>query len=717
MVKGPSGTNWAFEGFRVMTEMRLLIAGDRPVPLTSKAFDTLVVLIENRDRVVTKDELLRSVWPDVEVEEGNLTQQIFLLRKALGETAQQPHYIVTIPGHGYRFTARVHEISGDSASSDVVVAGTAPQPTAGTDRSWWTGLLAFTVVVLLVMTLGKSRTATDRSRPMDLTTARITKVTESGKATNSAISPDGRYVAYVENDGDEYSLWVKQIATDGRAQVIPRQPLVLTNLSFSPDGEHIYFTQGTPTRAGFVLSRVPTIGGLATPILDDVDTAISFSPDGREFVFMRGAGNNTHIVVAAAGGGSQWILATRKSPLAFSFAAPDWSPDGKMVAASAIDSSKGLQSIVLLPLDGDSRELYASDSGIGRVRWLPDGSGLLTVISEGLEGPRQFSRLTGGSIWRIGYPDGRAERLTSDLADHDPCCLDIGANGRAVVSVINSLVSDLWIAPAGQLDAPRQVTWAHPVITGHSWLPDNDTIVYRDLSGRLSAVHQDGREFNLPLPDGHKAVGGVSVCGDGRYVVFQAVPGNSIWRVTPNAGGAVKLTSDFIDSNPACSPDGKWVSYASRRPAGTSLFRVSIEGGEPTPLVEGEGYDALPSPSGRMIYYRTFEFEERPVRTRWLRWIVLSSDRARLFQFNVPLDSTIGMPPIWAPDESGLDYVVTRNGVSNIWRQPLTGGPPVPITNYRTSEIFSFAWSPDGRSLSLGSGVNRSDVVLMSSLQ
>jgi Tol biopolymer transport system component len=93
----------------------------------------------------------------------------------------------------------------------------------------------------------------------------------------------------------------------------------------------------------------------------------------------------------------------------------------------------------------------------------------------------------------------------------------------------------------------------------------------------------------------------------------------------------------------------------------------------------------------------------------------MSSERTRLFQFNVPVDSTIGRPPIWAPDESGLDYVVTRSGVSNIWRQPLTGGPPVPITNYRTSEIFSFAWSPDGKWLSLGSGLNRSDVVMMSS--
>ena len=285
--------------------------------MTSKAFDTLVLLIANRDRVVTKDELLRSVWPDVEVEEGNLTQQIFLLRKALGESAQQPRYIVTVPGHGYRFTARVTAIADDPATPEVATRAAAAPPTAWSRRSKFIG--------------GRPRRVRHR-RPsgdgarleldgggqgkpaLDLTKARITKVTESGKATYGAISPDGRYVAYVENDGDEYSLWVKQVATDGKTQVVPRQPLVLTHLSFSPDGEYIYFARGTPRRGGFVLSRVPAIGGLETPILDDVDTPISFSPDGREFVFMRGAGRETHIVVAAAGGGSQRILATRKVP-------------------------------------------------------------------------------------------------------------------------------------------------------------------------------------------------------------------------------------------------------------------------------------------------------------------------------------------------------------------------------------------------------------------
>ena len=211
----------------------------------------------------------------------------------------------------------------------------------------------------------------------------------------------------------------------------------------------------------------------------------------------------------------------------------------------------------------------------------------------------------------------------------------------------------------------------------------------------------------------HKVAGGVSACGDGRYVVFQAE--NSIWRVTPTAGGATRLTNGQADSNPACSSDGKWVVYSSVTEGRPSTWRVPIAGGQPTSLVPGESFDAFPSPSGRLIYYSAFEWEEYPVRLRHLRWIIISADdRKRLFTFNRPDDATASLLPAWAPDESGLDYVVTRNGVSNIWRLPLSGGPPQQITQFSVGKIFSFAWSPDAKWLSIASGVNRSDVVTIS---
>jgi len=720
MLKGPSRTNWSFEGFQVMTEMRLLIASGKPVPLTSKAFDTLVVLIENRDRVVTKDELLRSVWPDVEVEEGNLTQQIFLLRKALGETAQQPRHIVTIPGHGYRFTARVNAVSNDSAAPSVSANGTPSQPAARGSMFVATGLTVFGVIALLAIVLGPRWMPKEQAGDFR---RHITKVTESGKARHSAISRDGRYVAYVETDGDQYSLWTKLVGTESKAPVVAPQPLPMMNPSFSPNGEYVYFVRRSPRGPMGILYRIPAIGGLEAPILEDVDSQISFSPDGREFAFQRNTAEGPTIVVAPAGGGPQRTLETLKSPLRFSFLAPDWSPDGNVVAAGVLDTSDQSRSIVLLPVDGgSSRELYrvANGSGIGRLRWLPDGSGLLTVITERGE-RRIFGNVLGGAVWRINYPDGRAERLTSDLANHDPCCLDIGANGSVVANVSNTLVSDLWIASADRPDAlVRQVTSDHPVVGRHSWLPDNDTMVYRDLSGRVNAVHKDGRATSLPVPEGQDVGGGVSSCGDGRYVVFAAMPGKNIWRVAPNAGGgAFQLTTGFLDFNPACSPDGKWVYYASRETAETrllSLWRVSIEGGKPAPLDVFSSYDVLPSPTGRMIFYQTDWVEPGADLNRPDRWeVISSSDQKRLFAVDVTGDGTIGMNTKWAPDESGLDYVVTRNGVSNIWRQPLTGGPPVQITRYSVGRIFSFAWSPDGHWLSLAVGASRSDVVLMSS--
>jgi hypothetical protein len=147
---------------------------------------------------------------------------------------------------------------------------------------------------------------------------------------------------------------------------------------------------------------------------------------------------------------------------------------------------------------------------------------------------------------------------------------------------------------------------------------------------------------------------------------------------------------------------------------GPSIWRVPIQGGEPTLLIPAQSFDALPSPSGRLIYYSTFEWQERPVRTRVTRWNVVSAvDGKQLFRLHPDASGTFGVQPVWAPDESGLDYVVTRKGVSNIWRQPLAGGPPVQITRFSAGKIFSIAWSRDGRWLSLASGINRSDVVLM----
>ena len=110
---------YEFGSFRLDTVKRLLWREDDVVPITSKAFDTLLALVERRGDVLDKEELLNRVWPDTIVEEKNLTINISNLRKALGESPQDHHYIVTVPGRGYRFVADVREVA--AGESEVVL--------------------------------------------------------------------------------------------------------------------------------------------------------------------------------------------------------------------------------------------------------------------------------------------------------------------------------------------------------------------------------------------------------------------------------------------------------------------------------------------------------------------------------------------------------------------------------------------------------------------
>src|SRR5215469_12537929 len=108
---------YEFGAFLLDPTERTLSCQGTPVSLTPKAFETLLCLVRSRGRTVTKDELLRQIWPDVFVEEVNLAVNISTIRKALGESPQECRFIATLPGRGYRFIAEVREIANQSKGS------------------------------------------------------------------------------------------------------------------------------------------------------------------------------------------------------------------------------------------------------------------------------------------------------------------------------------------------------------------------------------------------------------------------------------------------------------------------------------------------------------------------------------------------------------------------------------------------------------------------
>ncbi|HTT20348.1 MAG TPA: winged helix-turn-helix domain-containing protein [Candidatus Sulfotelmatobacter sp.] len=143
-----------FGPFRVDPDKELLLRGDETVPLTPKTFQILLVLVRHSKEVVTKDDLMKMVWPDTFVEEANLSRNIFLLRKALGETPQDHQYIVTVPGRGYRFAEDVKLIPGPELNV-VAASHTKLQVQVNESRPW--GWIAAAVVLVVAVAVGSFR--------------------------------------------------------------------------------------------------------------------------------------------------------------------------------------------------------------------------------------------------------------------------------------------------------------------------------------------------------------------------------------------------------------------------------------------------------------------------------------------------------------------------------------------------------------------------------
>src|SRR4051812_9866975 len=114
-VNTPEPYIYEFDDFRLDAVRRVLLLRGEPVPLTPKVFDTLLYFVRHRGKVLGKDELMNALWPDAFVEENNLTQSVSSLRRALGEARGENRYIVTVPGHGYRFAAEVKTLGGEEA--------------------------------------------------------------------------------------------------------------------------------------------------------------------------------------------------------------------------------------------------------------------------------------------------------------------------------------------------------------------------------------------------------------------------------------------------------------------------------------------------------------------------------------------------------------------------------------------------------------------------
>lgn len=571
--------------------------------------------------------------------------------------------------------------------------------------------LSIGFLVLLLGGLGYSLYRLSvRKSELNLQNMQIARVTQSGKARDVAISPDGQYVVYVLQEGEKQSLNVRQVATGSDVQILPPEVVNFAGLTFSPDGNYIYFVRSDRSTLLYnYLFQMPVLGGTPRQLVRDIDAPISFSPDGRQFAFVRGVPdkNEAELRVARADGSGERLLAKLPAVVVMGFFfGPAWSPDGKTIAITTTDVTKGLRGVLsaIAVSDGTRREIYSSPNSVGQVRWLADGSGLLTVISDPSQGFR-------GQLWQISFPGGEARRFTNDLMDYQDYSLDLTGDRKTLVTIEGRRASDLWVAPAGDASRARQITSGGPAVLNPSWMP-NGGIVYQNRNGELFAVRADGSNPALLTPNERNNYF-PAACGDGRFLVFQAYRNEKInvWRMDADGSNPTQLTNEAYASFPTCSPDGKWVLYGLS--SDMSVWRIPIDGGTPTQLeIQNRNSPrAQLSPDGKMLAYIAWG---ATVSSPSVLTVVPFDGGEPLYRFDLPAAAG-GFR--WAREGKALDYVLTRGGVSNIWRQPLAGGPPRQITNFNSGQIFSFDWSRDGKQLALARGTTSHDVILISNFQ
>ena len=711
--------HFKFGEFELDAPKRVLRRGGAPVALNSKTFDLLLALVENHGEVLTKDELLEKVWPGQFVEEGNLSVQIFNLRKIFGEQKNDHRFIVTVPGRGYSFVADLNgEPSGElviesHSKSRIVVEETSDVSQPGTRLP---GRALWAIAGLFVLLGGASGFFYLRQRQADISPdlsagpLQIKRLTTVGKASVAALSPNGDlYVYALGTTGNPTSLWLGHTAGGEPIEMLPPANVWYHDVDFSSDGSHVYFVMSGAANPKGAIFSIPAIGKVPEKLVENIRTNVSYSPDMERFAFIKNDGERrlSLLVISGVRGEDVHELTSRPIESSFLSSTVAWSPDGKTIAVGAARDKENDNDCQLLAFNVENGEpiqvsgkLFSNILGIA---WRKSGDGL---VMSAIEPPQWDSQL-----WQVSFPAGEIRPINPDITSYAES-LGISVKGDKLLALQKNTLANIWITSTDNLAGARQVTFgsinSRAGTHGLEWLPDGRIIfpAFTDRSQSLWVVSADGSTPQRLTPEGSiDQQPGVS--SDGSIIVFcsNRQGAAEVWRVNADGSDLRQITSGGHNDMPTISPDGKWIVYVSKRDGLATIWKISADGGEPVRLADS--YAAWPriSPDGKSVA------------------CVLNVDGKNKLAV-IPIDG--GTPPNlfdppktanfrfglrWAPDGSALAF---RDWEKGYWRQPLDGGPAARMEGLPDEKLFSFAWSRDQKLFAFSRGPEMRDVVLLS---
>jgi eukaryotic-like serine/threonine-protein kinase len=578
--------------------------------------------------------------------------------------------------------------------------------TARTRRS--AGIAAMVLILIATAGLGIfSLVKGTRSIPFQ--NFNVTQITDTGIASRAAISPDGKFILNVQYDNGQQSLWLRNVPTGSDTQIIPPAPVSYLNLSFSPDGNYLYFRRAEGRTATIVdMFRLPLLGGEPQLVVHDIDSNITFSRDGRRMAFFRNNVpelNRTRLLSTTIDGKDEQVMYESKlySPALEGVA---WSPHGDEIAITEnfVEGSLGRVQLVDTR-SGKSRTLFATnDIALSHIAWI-NNSALVMIYQE------KSTSLRRGQIGLLSYPSGKFRTLTNDTSNYTD--LYASAEGKEIVAVQDRRTDRIELMPAigGPPTAVQEITFVHGTIDGLSWAPDGSIVYAR--GNKLVLRNQNGLEQTIFASEPFAPVSVPDVCRDGRHIVFiwrfhDGTMTENVSRIDMDGAHPIQLTLGKRYSGPRCSPDSQRVAFQGMV---AEQLLLSIGGGTPEVLSHEVAMSSLAwSPDGmRIALLASIRHPDGSFNRRVVVYNV-GTKTTKYLEAN-PYFSSGDLQ--FSVDGTAVVYPIREKGGVNIFVQPLDGSAGHVITDFPNATIQHFRFSPDGKRLALLHTNAESDVVLL----